>query len=144
MTLYFQGLSSRNSLPTPQLRRSSASSSLPPLESASSRWERTNGKRSHSELSRSDLSNCLTTAPLHLSVLLWGGQGQEHRCIWVRGLVNITKRDIIWSNSWGFSGTLFSVISRFVLKVAVLKRDLWEAGLRIAKETSSDANLIYS
>uniref|UniRef100_A0A671SQK9 Phosphodiesterase n=1 Tax=Sinocyclocheilus anshuiensis TaxID=1608454 RepID=A0A671SQK9_9TELE len=53
-----KGLSSRNSLPTPQLRRSSASSSLPPLESASSRWERTNGKRSHSELSRSDLSNC--------------------------------------------------------------------------------------
>ncbi|KTF77067.1 hypothetical protein cypCar_00029655, partial [Cyprinus carpio] len=46
-----KGLSSRNSLPTPQLRRSSASSSLPPLESASSRWERTNGKRSHSELS---------------------------------------------------------------------------------------------
>uniref|UniRef100_A0A673N9V8 Phosphodiesterase n=1 Tax=Sinocyclocheilus rhinocerous TaxID=307959 RepID=A0A673N9V8_9TELE len=70
-----KGLSSRNSLPTPQLRRSSASSSLPPLESASSRWERTNGRRSHSELSRSELSNCLTTALLHLSalsVLLWG------------------------------------------------------------------------
>uniref|UniRef100_A0A8C1SI31 Phosphodiesterase n=1 Tax=Cyprinus carpio TaxID=7962 RepID=A0A8C1SI31_CYPCA len=62
-----KGLSSRNSLPTPQLRRSSASSSLPPLESASSRWERTNGKRSHSELSRSGLSNCLTTTLLHLS-----------------------------------------------------------------------------
>ncbi|XP_073764622.1 cGMP-inhibited 3',5'-cyclic phosphodiesterase 3B isoform X2 [Danio rerio] len=46
-----KGLSSRNSLPTPQLRRSSASSSLPPLDPASSRWERTNGKRSHSELS---------------------------------------------------------------------------------------------
>lgn len=144
MTLYFQGLSSRNSLPTPQLRRSSVSSSLPPLESASSRWERTNGKRSHSELSRSDLSNCLTTAPLHLSVLLWGGQGQEHRCIWICGLVIVTKHDIIWPNSLSFSETLLSVISLFVLKVAVLKRDLWEAGLRIAKETSSDANLTYS
>uniref|UniRef100_A0A8C2FV72 Phosphodiesterase n=1 Tax=Cyprinus carpio TaxID=7962 RepID=A0A8C2FV72_CYPCA len=69
-----KGLSSRNSLPTPQLRRSSASSSLPPLESASSRWERTNGKRSHSELSRSGLSNCLATTLLHLSVLLWHGR----------------------------------------------------------------------
>ncbi len=145
MTLYFQGLSSRNSLPpTPQLRRSSASSSLPPLESASSRWERTNGKRSHSELSRSDHSNYLTTAPLHLSVLLWGGQGQEHRCIWICGFVIVTKRNIIWPNSWGLNGTLLSVMSRFVLKVAVLKRDMWEAGLRLAKETFSDANLTYS
>uniref|UniRef100_A0A8C7FT71 Phosphodiesterase n=1 Tax=Oncorhynchus kisutch TaxID=8019 RepID=A0A8C7FT71_ONCKI len=40
-----KGLSSRNSLPTPQLRRGSTSSPLPPLESASSRWERNNGKR---------------------------------------------------------------------------------------------------
>ncbi|KAI4884372.1 hypothetical protein NFI96_012415 [Prochilodus magdalenae] len=47
-----KGLSSRNSLPTPQLRRSSASSSLPPLETlASPRWERSNGKRPHTELS---------------------------------------------------------------------------------------------
>ncbi|XP_072517339.1 cGMP-inhibited 3',5'-cyclic phosphodiesterase 3B [Salminus brasiliensis] len=47
-----KGLSSRNSLPTPQLRRSSASSSLPPLETLSSpRWERSNGKRPHAELS---------------------------------------------------------------------------------------------
>uniref|UniRef100_A0A673FJD4 Phosphodiesterase n=1 Tax=Sinocyclocheilus rhinocerous TaxID=307959 RepID=A0A673FJD4_9TELE len=55
-----KGLSSRNSLPTPQLRRSSASSSLPPLESASSRWERTNGKRSHSELSS---QSCVSNGP---------------------------------------------------------------------------------
>lgn len=48
-----QGLSSRNSLPTPQPRRSSTSSScsaLPPLDSASSRWERNNGKRPHPDL----------------------------------------------------------------------------------------------
>ncbi|XP_051501952.1 cGMP-inhibited 3',5'-cyclic phosphodiesterase 3B-like [Myxocyprinus asiaticus] len=55
-----KGLSSRNSLPTPQLRRSSASSSLPPLESAASRWERTNGKRSHSELSS---QSCVSNGP---------------------------------------------------------------------------------
>uniref|UniRef100_A0A3Q3WVX1 Phosphodiesterase n=1 Tax=Mola mola TaxID=94237 RepID=A0A3Q3WVX1_MOLML len=49
-----KGLSSRNSLPTPQPRRSSTSSScsaLPPLDSASSRWERNNGKRPHPDLS---------------------------------------------------------------------------------------------
>ncbi|XP_036951556.1 cGMP-inhibited 3',5'-cyclic phosphodiesterase B isoform X3 [Acanthopagrus latus] len=49
-----KGLSSRNSLPTPQPRRSSASSScsiLPPLDSASSRWERNSGKRPHPDLS---------------------------------------------------------------------------------------------
>ncbi|XP_052001499.1 cGMP-inhibited 3',5'-cyclic phosphodiesterase 3B [Xyrauchen texanus] len=55
-----KGLSSRNSLPTPQLRRSSASSSLPPLESAASRWERTNGKRSHSEHSS---QSCVSNGP---------------------------------------------------------------------------------
>lgn len=38
---------SRNSLPTPQLRRSSGSSSLPSVEQSSSRWERNNGKRAH-------------------------------------------------------------------------------------------------
>uniref|UniRef100_A0A672JHW6 Phosphodiesterase n=1 Tax=Salarias fasciatus TaxID=181472 RepID=A0A672JHW6_SALFA len=53
--IYFteQGLSSRNSLPTPQPRRSSTSSSspfLPPLDSASARWERNNGKRPHPDL----------------------------------------------------------------------------------------------
>ncbi|XP_072236738.1 cGMP-inhibited 3',5'-cyclic phosphodiesterase 3B [Leuresthes tenuis] len=57
-----KGLSSRNSLPTPQPRRSSTSSTpsvLPPLDSVSSRWERNNGKRPHSDLSvtSSSLSN---------------------------------------------------------------------------------------
>lgn len=51
-----QGLSSRNSLPTPQPRRSSTSSScsaLPSLDSASARWERNNGKRPHPDLNLS-------------------------------------------------------------------------------------------
>ncbi|XP_069380487.1 cGMP-inhibited 3',5'-cyclic phosphodiesterase 3B [Paralichthys olivaceus] len=58
-----KGLSSRNSLPTPQPRRSSTSSSsssaLSPLESTSSRWERNNGKRPHPDLNltSSGLSN---------------------------------------------------------------------------------------
>lgn len=48
-----QGLNSRNSLPTPQPRRSStssASSTLPSLDCASLRWERNNGKRPHPDL----------------------------------------------------------------------------------------------
>ncbi|XP_048828657.1 cGMP-inhibited 3',5'-cyclic phosphodiesterase B-like [Brienomyrus brachyistius] len=46
-------MSSRNSLPTPQPRRSSTTSTLPPLElaAAATRWERSNGKRPHAELS---------------------------------------------------------------------------------------------
>ncbi|XP_075784137.1 cGMP-inhibited 3',5'-cyclic phosphodiesterase 3B isoform X7 [Pelodiscus sinensis] len=44
-----KGLNSRNSLPTPQLRRTSGASGLPPIEQSSSRWERSNGKRSHQE-----------------------------------------------------------------------------------------------
>ncbi|KAM9408485.1 cGMP-inhibited 3',5'-cyclic phosphodiesterase 3B isoform 2-T2 [Pholidichthys leucotaenia] len=57
-----KGLNSRNSLPTPQPRRSSTSSvssAFPPLESASSRWERNNGKRPHADLNltSSGLSN---------------------------------------------------------------------------------------
>lgn len=55
-----KGMSSRNSLPTPQPRRSSTSSTpLPPFESASLRWERNNGKRPHPDLnmSSSGLSN---------------------------------------------------------------------------------------
>ncbi|KAA0723240.1 cGMP-inhibited 3',5'-cyclic phosphodiesterase B [Triplophysa tibetana] len=55
-----KGMSSRNSLPTPQPRRSSTSSSLPQLETSSSRWERTNGKRSHSELSS---PSCVSNGP---------------------------------------------------------------------------------
>ncbi|XP_014430624.2 cGMP-inhibited 3',5'-cyclic phosphodiesterase 3B isoform X6 [Pelodiscus sinensis] len=46
---HYQGLNSRNSLPTPQLRRTSGASGLPPIEQSSSRWERSNGKRSHQE-----------------------------------------------------------------------------------------------
>ncbi|OXB61439.1 hypothetical protein ASZ78_015545 [Callipepla squamata] len=44
-----QGLISRNSLPTPQLRRSSGVSGVPPIESPSSKWERSNSKRSHQD-----------------------------------------------------------------------------------------------
>ncbi|XP_030056902.1 cGMP-inhibited 3',5'-cyclic phosphodiesterase 3B [Microcaecilia unicolor] len=44
-----KGLNSRSSLPTPQLRRSSGASGLPPLDPLPSRWDRNNGKRSHQE-----------------------------------------------------------------------------------------------
>ncbi|KAM9147879.1 cGMP-inhibited 3',5'-cyclic phosphodiesterase 3B isoform 3-T3 [Pangshura tecta] len=50
---HYQGLNSRNSLPTPQLRRSSGASGLPPIEQSSSRWERNNGKRPHQEYNTS-------------------------------------------------------------------------------------------
>ncbi|KAG9267172.1 cGMP-inhibited 3',5'-cyclic phosphodiesterase B isoform X3 [Astyanax mexicanus] len=59
-----KGLSSRNSLPTPQLRRSSASSSLPPLETLPSpRWERSNGKRPHTELSSGSSQGSFSNGP---------------------------------------------------------------------------------
>ncbi|NXM31675.1 PDE3B phosphodiesterase, partial [Oxyruncus cristatus] len=48
-----KGLNSRNSLPTPQLRRTSGVSGMSPIESTSSRWERSNSKRSHQEYSTS-------------------------------------------------------------------------------------------
>lgn len=44
-----KGLISRNSLPTPQLRRSSGVSGIPPIESPSSKWERSNSKRPHQD-----------------------------------------------------------------------------------------------
>ncbi|XP_031469915.1 cGMP-inhibited 3',5'-cyclic phosphodiesterase B [Phasianus colchicus] len=44
-----KGLISRNSLPTPQLRRSSGVSGIPPIELPSSKWERSNSKRSHQD-----------------------------------------------------------------------------------------------
>ncbi|XP_029771421.1 cGMP-inhibited 3',5'-cyclic phosphodiesterase B [Suricata suricatta] len=44
-----KGLNSRTSLPTPPLRRSSGTASLPPVQQLSSRWERSNGKRPHQE-----------------------------------------------------------------------------------------------
>ncbi|XP_075043703.1 cGMP-inhibited 3',5'-cyclic phosphodiesterase 3B [Mixophyes fleayi] len=50
---FHKGLNSRSSLPTPQLRRSSGASVLPPMELASSRWERSNSKRSHQDYSGS-------------------------------------------------------------------------------------------
>ncbi|XP_037548657.1 cGMP-inhibited 3',5'-cyclic phosphodiesterase B [Nematolebias whitei] len=59
-----KGLSSRNSLPTPQPRRSSTSSTpsaLSLLDSASSRWERNNGKRPHCDLGLT--SSALTNGP---------------------------------------------------------------------------------
>ncbi|XP_064369133.1 cGMP-inhibited 3',5'-cyclic phosphodiesterase 3B isoform X2 [Dromaius novaehollandiae] len=48
-----KGLNSRSSLPTPQLRRASGVSGIPPIESPSSRWERSNSKRSHQECNTS-------------------------------------------------------------------------------------------
>ncbi|KAG9461212.1 hypothetical protein GDO78_017665, partial [Eleutherodactylus coqui] len=50
---YYKGLNSRSSLPTPQLRRSSGASGLPPMELAASRWERSGAKRSHQDYSSS-------------------------------------------------------------------------------------------
>ncbi|NWX83547.1 PDE3B phosphodiesterase, partial [Nothoprocta pentlandii] len=46
-----KGLGSRSSLPAPQLRRASGVPGIPPIESPSSRWERSNSKRSHQEYS---------------------------------------------------------------------------------------------
>ncbi|CAH2325462.1 cGMP-inhibited 3, 5 -cyclic phosphodiesterase B isoform X1 [Pelobates cultripes] len=48
-----KGLNSRSSLPTPQLRRSSGISGMPPMELATSRWERNNGKRPYQDYSSS-------------------------------------------------------------------------------------------
>ncbi|XP_019406953.1 PREDICTED: cGMP-inhibited 3',5'-cyclic phosphodiesterase B isoform X1 [Crocodylus porosus] len=45
----YKVLNSRNSLPTSQLRRSSGTCALPPIEQSSSRWERSNTKRLHQE-----------------------------------------------------------------------------------------------
>ncbi|XP_075694321.1 cGMP-inhibited 3',5'-cyclic phosphodiesterase 3B isoform X2 [Rhinoderma darwinii] len=50
---FHKGLNSRSSLPTPQLRRSSGASGLSPMDLAASRWERSNGKRSHPDYSTS-------------------------------------------------------------------------------------------
>uniref|UniRef100_A0A673CQV4 Phosphodiesterase n=1 Tax=Sphaeramia orbicularis TaxID=375764 RepID=A0A673CQV4_9TELE len=62
-----KGLSSRNSLPTPQPRRSSTSSAsaLPPLESASSRWERNSGKRPHPDLNLTNPPHTHTRTHTH-------------------------------------------------------------------------------
>lgn len=69
LLLPHQGLSSRNSLPTPQPRRSSTSSSsaLPPLDSTSLRWERNNGKRPHPDLNLTRYQHNTTNTILAMS-----------------------------------------------------------------------------
>ncbi|KAL2806425.1 cGMP-inhibited 3',5'-cyclic phosphodiesterase B isoform 3, partial [Daubentonia madagascariensis] len=62
-----QGLNSRNSLPTPQLRRSSGTSGLPPIEQ-SSRWERNNAKRPHQEFGISS-QGCYLNGPFSSNLL---------------------------------------------------------------------------
>nr|XP_005989710.1 PREDICTED: cGMP-inhibited 3',5'-cyclic phosphodiesterase B [Latimeria chalumnae] len=63
-----KGLNSRNSLPTPQLRRSSGSSGLPPMEPSSSRWERSNGKRPHQDFGASSQGSQLN-GPFNANLL---------------------------------------------------------------------------
>ncbi|KAG8524212.1 cGMP-inhibited 3',5'-cyclic phosphodiesterase B, partial [Galemys pyrenaicus] len=61
-----KGLNSRNTLPTPQLRRSSGTSGLPLIEQSSSRWERNNCRRPQQEFGISSLSpvNSPTFGPM--------------------------------------------------------------------------------
>ncbi|PNI79187.1 PDE3B isoform 2, partial [Pan troglodytes] len=61
-----QGLN-RNSLPTPQLRRSSGTSGLLPVEQ-SSRWDRNNGKRPHQEFGISS-QGCYLNGPFNSNLL---------------------------------------------------------------------------
>ncbi|XP_054442043.1 cGMP-inhibited 3',5'-cyclic phosphodiesterase 3B isoform X2 [Pteronotus mesoamericanus] len=63
-----KGLNSRSSLPTPQLRRSSGTSSLPPIETSASRWERNNGKRPHQEYGISS-QGCYLNGPFSSNLL---------------------------------------------------------------------------
>ncbi|XP_006892114.1 PREDICTED: cGMP-inhibited 3',5'-cyclic phosphodiesterase B-like isoform X2 [Elephantulus edwardii] len=67
-TLSPQGLNSRSTLPTPQLRRSSATSGLTPVELSSSRWERNNGKRLHQEFGISS-QGCYQNGPVSSNLL---------------------------------------------------------------------------
>ncbi|XP_069327275.1 cGMP-inhibited 3',5'-cyclic phosphodiesterase 3B isoform X1 [Eulemur rufifrons] len=62
-----KGLNSRNSLPTPQLRRSSGTSGLPPIEQ-SSRWERNIAKRPHQEFGVSS-QGCYLNGPFSSNLL---------------------------------------------------------------------------
>ncbi|XP_004613635.2 cGMP-inhibited 3',5'-cyclic phosphodiesterase 3B isoform X1 [Sorex araneus] len=62
-----KGLTSRNSLSTPQLRRSSGTSSLPLFEQSSSRWER-NGKKTHQEFGISS-QGCYLNGPFSPNLL---------------------------------------------------------------------------
>ncbi|XP_015278244.1 PREDICTED: cGMP-inhibited 3',5'-cyclic phosphodiesterase B [Gekko japonicus] len=63
-----KGLNSRNSLPTPQLRRSSGTSGFPPIEQSSTRWERNNGKRPHHEYNSSSQGS-YPNGPLNTNLL---------------------------------------------------------------------------
>uniref|UniRef100_A0A8I5TER2 Phosphodiesterase n=1 Tax=Pongo abelii TaxID=9601 RepID=A0A8I5TER2_PONAB len=63
---HYQGLN-RNSLPTPQLRRSSGTSGLLPVEQ-SSRWDRNNGKRPHQEFGISS-QGCYLNGPFNSNLL---------------------------------------------------------------------------
>ncbi|XP_060623497.2 cGMP-inhibited 3',5'-cyclic phosphodiesterase 3B [Anolis sagrei] len=60
-------MNSRNSLPTPQLRRSSGATSLLPIE-PSSRWDRSNGKRVHLEYNSSSQGS-YPNGPLNTNLL---------------------------------------------------------------------------
>nr|XP_056707922.1 cGMP-inhibited 3',5'-cyclic phosphodiesterase 3B [Euleptes europaea] len=63
-----KGLNSRNSLPTPQLRRSSGASGFPLIEQSSTRWERNNGKRPHHEYNSSSQGS-YPNGPLNTNLL---------------------------------------------------------------------------
>ncbi|XP_062052438.1 cGMP-inhibited 3',5'-cyclic phosphodiesterase 3B isoform X1 [Lepus europaeus] len=62
-----KGLNNRNSLPTPQLRRSSGTSGLQPIEQ-SSRWERNNGRRPNQEFGTSS-QGCFVNGPFSSNLL---------------------------------------------------------------------------
>ncbi|CAI5763356.1 cGMP-inhibited 3 3' [Podarcis lilfordi] len=62
-----KGLNSRNSLPTPQLRRSSGTLVSLPME-PSSRWERNNGKRLHHEYNSSSQGS-YPNGPFNMNLL---------------------------------------------------------------------------
>lgn len=63
-----KGLNSRNSLSTPQLRRSSGTSSLPLFEQSSSKWDRNNGKKPQQEFGISS-QGCYVNGPLSSSLM---------------------------------------------------------------------------
>nr|XP_032623021.1 cGMP-inhibited 3',5'-cyclic phosphodiesterase B-like isoform X2 [Chelonoidis abingdonii] len=71
-----KGLNSRNSLPTPQLRRSSGASGLPPIEQSSSRWERNNGKIPHQEYNISRTTAAAFIPTFRTSILQHGLSSQ--------------------------------------------------------------------
>ncbi|XP_037006410.2 cGMP-inhibited 3',5'-cyclic phosphodiesterase 3B isoform X1 [Artibeus jamaicensis] len=66
--LHKQGLNSRTSLPTAQLRRSSGTPGLLPAETSASRLERSNGKRPHQEFGTSS-QGCYLNGPFSTNLL---------------------------------------------------------------------------